>query len=86
MKVNSIAGDTNIYYYNDNWQVLCDYNDSNVLQRRFVYGNYIDEVVLMVDGEDNEYYYAHDHLYSPAALINSGGAIVERYEYAERPP
>jgi hypothetical protein len=26
-------------------------------------------------------YYAHDHLYSPAALIFSGGVVLERYEY-----
>jgi hypothetical protein len=44
-----------------------------------VYGNYIDEVLLMYTGA--YIYYAHDHLYSPAALIFSGGAVLERYEY-----
>ena len=34
----------------------------------------------MNDGS-NVYYYAHDHLYSPAALLNSSGTVVERYEY-----
>ena len=28
-----------------------------------------------------DYYYVHDHLYSPVALANSGGTILERYEY-----
>jgi hypothetical protein len=46
----------------------------------YVYGSYIDEAVRMSD-RSNDYYYAHDHLYSPAALINSGGSVVERYEY-----
>jgi len=50
------------------------------LQRKFIYGNYIDEVLLMIAGE-NDYYYAHDHLYSPAALIDSSGTVLERYEY-----
>jgi RHS repeat-associated protein len=45
----------------------------------FVYGNYIDEVLLMYTGA--YIYYAHDHLYSPAALIFSGGVVLERYEY-----
>ena len=50
------------------------------MQRNFIYGNYIDEVLLMKAGE-NDYYYAHDHLYSPAALIDSSGTVLERYEY-----
>ena len=29
----------------------------------------------------NDYYYVHDHLYSPAALVNSSGTVMERYEY-----
>ena len=50
------------------------------MQRKFIYGNYIDEVLLM-KADGNDYYYAHDHLYSPAALINSSGTVLERYEY-----
>jgi len=34
---------------------------------------------MKADG--NDYYYAHDHLYSPAALIDSSGTVLERYEY-----
>jgi YD repeat-containing protein len=79
-KVDSKANETTLYYYNDNWQVLAEYNDSDVLQCYFVYGNYIDEVLLMNDGT-NDYYYVHDHIYSPAALLNSSGTVVERYEY-----
>ena len=51
------------------------------MQRWYVYGNSTDEVLRMTDSADNDYYYAHDHLYSPAALINSAGNVVERYEY-----
>ena len=29
-KIDSVAGTTNLYYYNDNWQVVCDYNDGDV--------------------------------------------------------
>ena len=70
------------YYYNDNWQALCEYEGTTC--REFVYGNYIDEVLLMVatvDSTSTEYYYAHDHLYSPVALMEDDGTVVERYEY-----
>jgi RHS repeat-associated protein len=61
-------------------QELCEHNSLNNLKRRFVYGNYIDEPLLMNDGA-NDYYYAQDHLYSTAALLDNTGAVVERYEY-----
>jgi len=74
------ANETTRYYYNYNWQVLAEYDGSDTLQRIFIYGNYIDEVLLM-KANGNDYYYAHDHLYSPAALVNSSGTVLERYEY-----
>ena len=86
-KIDSAASETTLYYYNYNWQVLAEYDGSNNLQRKFIYGNgtespqwRIDEVLLM-KADGNDYYYAHDHLYSPAALINSSGTVLERYEY-----
>jgi hypothetical protein len=71
-----------LYYYNPEWQCLAEYDGSNNLQRYFVYGNYIDEPLVMhrqSDGED--YYYGHDHLYSTVVLIDDGGNVAERYEY-----
>ena len=70
-----------MYYNNSNWQVLSEYDGSNNFQRNYVYGNYIDEVLMMTDSGSNDYYYAHDHLFSPAALIDDNGTVVERYEY-----
>ncbi|MHC4464055.1 MAG: hypothetical protein ACYS6W_15445 [Planctomycetota bacterium] len=35
------------YYYNYNRQVLCGYDDSNSVKSFFIYGSYIDEVLLM---------------------------------------
>ena len=71
---------TRRYYYNYKWQVLAEYDGSDTLQRTFIYGNYIDEVLLMKVGA-NDYYYVHDHLYSAAVLANSSGTVLERYEY-----
>jgi len=50
----------------------------------YVYGDYIDGAVRMSDRAGNDYYYAHDHLYSPAALINDSGDVVERYKRIRR--
>ena len=64
--------------------MLAEYDGSNNLQRYFIYGNYIDEPLLMVDTtgqSDVDYYYAQDHLYSSAALIEDDGDVIERYEY-----
>jgi len=61
--------------------VLAEYDSAGVFQRLYIYGNYIDEVPMMADGT-NDYYYTHDHLYSTAALIDTNGEVVERYEGA----
>jgi len=79
-KKDLVAGQTTRYYYSSSWQVLDEYDDSGSFQRLYVYGNYIDEVLLMQAAGSN-YYYVHDHLYSPAALVDSSGTVVERYEY-----
>jgi len=80
--IDSKAATTTLYYYNPQWQVLAEYNAAGAQQRYYVYGNYIDEPLIMHRESDSEdYYYAQDHLYSVAALINDGGSVVERYEY-----
>ncbi len=34
----------------------------------------------MSDSSGDDYYYVHDHLYSPAALLEDDGDVVERCE------
>ncbi len=78
-----VSGDSRWYYYNDKWQVTCQYDvvsGSETFRRCFVYGNYIDEVLLMKTPSQT-YYYSHDHLYSPVVLVDAGGTPQERYEY-----
>jgi hypothetical protein len=36
-----------------------------------MYGNYIDEPIMIVSG--GIYFYVQDHLYSTAALVDTGG-------------
>ena len=82
------SANTRRYYYNDNWQVLCEYNAAGTtLQQWFAYGNYIDEVLMrsqsLSHSSSTLYYYVHDHLYSPVALVQRINSLVlsERYEY-----
>ena len=92
-KDDKIAGEKTRYYYNHNWQVLTETDENNTTLRSYIYGNYIDEVLVMVvEGTpDVDYYYAHDHLFSPVALIGYDSQeeeweVVERYEYDYEKP
>ncbi|MDH4241471.1 MAG: hypothetical protein OEW48_18080 [Phycisphaerae bacterium] len=69
--------------YNYKWQVLAEYNGSDEFQQWFAYGNYIDEVLMMgtTASPTSARFYIHDHLYSPAALTDYSGSVLERYEY-----
>lgn len=72
------------YYYDDQRMVLQTSVSSGTESdiRYFVYGNYIDEVLLMRRiSVSADYYYGHDHLYSPVVLFGSTGSLAERYEY-----
>jgi RHS repeat-associated protein len=73
-----------VYYNNDNWQVLCEYDAfDGAFEQWYAYGNYIDEVLIKGTfyAASCFQYYLHDHLYSPVAITSWLGAPVERYEY-----
>ena len=77
---------TRRYYMGKNWQVLAEVDGDSPPNTMawFIYGNYIDEVLRITNntGTNNgNYYYLHDHLYSPVALLDDDGDVVERYEY-----
>ena len=76
--------DTTTWYYYDGRRVLLRTTVSGGGTesdgRMFVFGNYIDEVLVMHDGA-GDLYYGHDHLYSPTVLYGSTSIAVERYEY-----
>ena len=81
-KVDSVASETTLYYHNNNWQVLAEYDVSGNYQKMNVFGNYIDELLYRRGSADTSArFYAHDHLFSPVASIANGGSIYERYEY-----
>ena len=74
---------TRRYYMGKNWQVLTETDGASTPNTMawYIYGNYIDEVLRMTDNSNDDYYYLHDHLYSPVALLDDDGDVVERYEY-----
>lgn len=84
-KYDPLATQPNVYYYyNDQWQILCEYTGTDSCLQWLTYGNYIDEVLsrntsttamLVIQ------YYIQDHLYNVVGLANGGGTVVERYEY-----
>jgi len=81
--VEDCIADTTTHYYYDGWRVLTETDENDDRQRDFAYGNYLDEALIMtVDASpDVDHYYAHDHLFSPVAIVDSSGDIQEYYQY-----
>jgi RHS repeat-associated protein len=81
-KKDSVADETTLYYYNNNWQVLSETDANGATQRWFVYDNLLDEPLMMyVIGLDEDfeskYYYVQDALYSVRALVSAKGWVIE---------
>ena len=78
----TVGADTTKYCYSGA-QVIAEYDGSDNLLRKFVYGSGIDEPICMIDVADNNavYYYHFDGLGSVAALSDSSANIVEKYSY-----
>ncbi|MBN2378162.1 MAG: hypothetical protein JXD22_17320 [Sedimentisphaerales bacterium] len=63
---------------------MTETDESDNIKQEFIYENYLDKAFVMVDytGQTaTDHYYAHDHLFSPAALLDDEGAVEEYYEY-----
>ena len=73
------SSETTKYIY-DNNQVIAEYNGSDILLRKFVYGSGIDEPVV-IETFGGKFYYHFDGLGSVSGLTNSSGNIIEKYAY-----
>ena len=84
-KVDSKASKTRRYYYDDRQRVLEEYDNAGTPARQayFVWGTYVDELLLVNDdaADDADYYACRDHLYSVHVLYNPTTGIAERYDY-----
>ncbi len=71
-------------YYLDGNQVVDERDAGANRQRYYVWGNYIDELLMFNDDadDDSDYVVCHDQLYSAQALLaKTDGSIAERYDY-----
>lgn len=79
----------NVWFVFDGDRVVEEYleNDGMHWVNRYVYGQYIDELLQRdfdTNGDgaaDEVYYYLHDDLYNVVGVTDDTGALVERYEY-----
>jgi RHS repeat-associated protein len=75
--------DVTTKYCYDGDQVIAEYDGSDNLLRKYVYGPGIDEPICMIDVTDSNavYYYHFDGLGNIAALSDENADIVESYSY-----
>ncbi|MBO4850990.1 MAG: RHS repeat protein [Prevotella sp.] len=73
-----VGGRTTRYAYAGN-QMIEEY-ENNSLMDSYIYGEDIDETLMMMKGS-NAYYYHADHLGSTRALTNNKGNVLERINY-----
>jgi RHS repeat-associated protein len=71
------------FYIHDGDLIIADYNNSSILQRKYIYGPSIDEPICMISSTSptGTYYYHFDGLGSVVALSNGSGNVVEKYKY-----
>ena len=85
--VNSGTSNMTTLYVPDRAQELAEYNTSGgtlPLANKYVYGDYIDEPVMMVNvsaGNEADYYFHQNNLYSVAVLTSQAGVVQEYYAY-----
>ena len=68
-------------YLYDGDQVITEYDETDTLLRKYIYGQGIDEPILIENTLGDRYYYHYDGLGSITELTDSAGSIVEKYKY-----
>lgn len=80
--VNGIAGGPTLTrFFFDGRREIEERPVAETTQATYVYGNSIDEVLMMRRGGD--FYFNQDDLFNVMAVSNAGGIAVERYEYGD---
>ena len=80
-RISKRAGNDTLHYIHFGKRVIEERNAFSQLQRQYVYGNGIDEVLQLRNAANQDYYYHANSLGSIAAITDSNGAVVERYQY-----
>ena len=74
-----LNGSTTFYY--DGWRAVEERDPSDTLTQQYVYGIYLDEPVALDRVGGQRLFYHQNTLYSTFALTDTGGSVVEGYEY-----
>jgi len=80
-----VDGTTQVKYVYDGDHILAEYNNAGTLLRKYVHGPCTDEPICMIEAcgtYAGTFYYHFDALGSVVGLTNSGGNMVELYEYS----
>ncbi len=75
------SGVLRVYFYSNQWQVLKERVGDNSVDRQFIWGlRYIDDLVLR-DRSTERLYALQDANWNVTAVVNTSGAVEERYQY-----
>ena len=77
-------GQTVMKYLYDGGHIIAEYDGTDSLLHKYIYGPGVDQPICMIDVADSNatYYYHFDGLGSVIALTNSAGSVVNLYEYS----
>jgi RHS repeat-associated protein len=77
-------GLTQMKYIYDGDHIIAEYDGSDNLLHKYIYGPGIDQPICMIDVPNSNatYYYHFDGLGSVVALTNAAGSVVNLYEYS----
>jgi RHS repeat-associated protein len=79
-RIKKTLGANTIQYYFDGLQVIEERSGSDSLLASYVWGSWLDDIIVMKRHNHN-YYYHTNTIGSVVALTDSSGATAERYEY-----
>lgn len=80
-RMTKVSGGSTTRYVRSQEQVIAEYDDSDQLLRRYIYGIQLDRPILMTT-LGQSYYYHFDEGGSVVALSNGSGGIAEVYTYS----
>ena len=79
-RVVSGGASAHVLYFYDGERVVEERTASNTVAATYVYGNALDERLILHRGGQTFYFHGDD-LHNTTKLTGSGGAVVEQYEY-----
>jgi len=80
-RIEKRAGSETVRYVHFGKRVLEERNAFNQVQRSYVYGRSVDEVLQLKTAANDSFYYHDNSIGSIAALTDESGGVIERYRY-----